>query len=78
MAEPSQLMKSLDQSKSINNFLTNCQYTRDLGVALLQGADAPEHQEVLEESMAGIGEFIDLLKDKLKEKTKETEKKKTK
>jgi len=62
------LMKTLEQSRLLNNFMTNCQFTKELGVELIKGSATDEHLVVLNESMAGIGEFIDLLKEKMQEK----------
>lgn len=67
MIEASQLMKGLEQSKTINNFLTNCQYARDLGLSLFQAPLSTEHEAVLEQAMAGALDFIELVKEKIEE-----------
>ncbi len=61
------IMKALDQSMAINNFSTNCQFTKDLGLELLKGSATPEHIEVLKVSISGVLSFIFLLKEKMEE-----------
>lgn len=61
------LMKALEQSKTVNSFQTNYQFTKDLGVAMLQGQATPEHINVLTKSIEGLEDFIDLLKEKMEE-----------
>lgn len=63
----SQIMKNLEANKTLNSFMTNCQFTRDIGVELMKGPLNQEYIEVLEKSMEGIFEFTDLLQEKLKE-----------
>lgn len=63
----SQIMKNLEANKTLNSFMTNCQFTRDIGVELMKGPISEELAEVLEKSMEGIFEFTDLLQEKLKE-----------
>ena len=65
-----EFMKAYNQSKVINNFQTNCQFCKDLGFELLRGTSVPENNEVLKLSMAGLEEFIVLLKDKISEAEK--------
>ena len=66
-SQPVDLMKALEQSKTVNSFQTNYQFTKDLGVAMLQGQATPEHINVLTKSIEGLEDFIDLLKEKMKE-----------
>lgn len=61
------LMKALEQSKIVNSFQTNYQFTKDLGVVMLQGQATPEHIKVLNKSIEGLEDFIDLLKEKMEE-----------
>jgi hypothetical protein len=63
----SEYMKALIQSKTINNFETNFRFTKDCGLELLKGTQTGEHIEVLHKSIEGLEDFIDLLKEKIKE-----------
>lgn len=62
------LMKKLEQNRCVNNFMTNCQFAKELGIELIKGSATQEHLVVLSESMAGINEFLDLLKENMQEK----------
>lgn len=64
----SPIMKALDQSLILNNFLTHFQFSKDLGTELLKGSATDEHIEVLQKSMDGIEQFLDLLTEKLEER----------
>lgn len=62
------IMKALEQSMSVNNFQTNFQFSRDLGIELLKGSASHEQTEVLKKSIQGIKDFITLIEEKLKGK----------
>ena len=63
------VMKAFEQSKAINSFQTNFKFSNDLGLELLKGSSTDEHIEVLKMSVKGVREFLDLIEEKIKERT---------
>lgn len=62
-----QIVQAYDQAHIINNFQTNFQFCKDLGFAVIRGEADPANEEILKLSMAGLEEFINLLKVKMTE-----------
>lgn len=63
-----QFTKNLEQSFILNNFSTNCEFTKSLGIEVLKGSATTEHLETLTKSIKGVEDFLNLLKEKLSER----------